>query len=57
MHVHTAIIRQMTLARQQESQAAAARGRLARQACRARHAAPEAAPPATRERCPRAVPA
>jgi hypothetical protein len=57
MQLNTSIIRQMTLAHQQEAHAAAARARLARDARRARHSATEPARRAARECCPEAVPA
>ena len=57
MQLNTSIIRQMTLARQQEAHAAAAHARLARDARRTRDVATEPARRAARECCPEAVPA
>jgi hypothetical protein len=57
MQLNTSIIRQMSLDRQQEAHAAAARARLAREARHTRHFAPEPARRAARECCPKAVPA
>ena len=57
MQLNTSIIRQMSLARQQEALAAAAAARLARDARRPRDFATEPARRAARERCPKALPA
>jgi hypothetical protein len=56
MQLNTSIMRQMTLARQQEAHAAAAHARLVREARRTRAFATPARR-AARERCPKAVPA
>jgi hypothetical protein len=57
MQLNTSIIRQMSLDRQQEAHAAAARARLAREARHTRDFAPEPARRAARECGPKAVPA